>query len=88
MFLNKVKDTVGLNTFKKDRMKYSFDPKIFFSKPILPSNSFIILESENYSIKLAETKSELKQAQALRYSVFYKEKKGHLIFVSYLQDRS
>ena len=75
MFLNKVKDTVGLNTFKKDRMKYSFDPKTFFSKPTLPSNSFTILESENYSIKLAETKSELKQAQALRYSVFYKEKK-------------
>ena len=80
MFLNKVKDTVVLNTFKKDRMKYSFDPKIFFSKPILPSNSFIILESENYSIKLAETKSELKQAQALRYSVFYKEKKAKPTF--------
>jgi hypothetical protein len=29
MFLNKVKDTVDLNTFKKDRMKYSFDPKAF-----------------------------------------------------------
>ena len=80
MFLNKVKDNVDLNTFKKDRMKYSFDPKIFFSKPILPSNSFIILESENYSIKLAETKSELKQAQALRYSVFYKEKKAKPTF--------
>ena len=80
MFLNKVKDTEGLNTLKKDRMKYSFDPKIFFSKPILPSNSFIILESENYSIKLAETKSELKQAQALRYSVFYKEKKAKPTF--------
>ena len=80
MFLNKVKDTEGLNTFKKDRMKYSFDPKIFFSKPILPSNSFIILESENYSIKLADTKSELKQAQALRYSVFYKEKKAKPTF--------
>jgi len=80
MFSNKVKNTGSLNTFKKDRMKYSFDPKIFFSKPILPSNSFIILESENYSIKLAETKSELKQAQALRYSVFYKEKKAKPTF--------
>jgi hypothetical protein len=42
MFLNKVKDTVGLNTFKKNKMKYSFDPKIFFLKPSksLPSNSF------------------------------------------------
>ena len=76
MFLNKVKDNVDLNTFKKNKMKYSFDPKTFFSKPTLPSNSFTILESENYSIKLAETKSELKQAQALRYSVFYKEKKA------------
>ena len=80
MFLNKVKDTVGLNTFKKDRMKYSFNPVIFFSKPTLPRNSFTILESENYSIKLAETKSELKQAQALRYSVFYKEKKAKPTF--------
>ena len=37
MFLNKVKDNVDLNTFKKDRMKYSFDPKAFFSKSTLPT---------------------------------------------------
>ena len=40
------------------------------------SNKFPIIESENYIIKLVQTKSELKQAQALRYSVFYKEKRA------------
>ena len=46
MFLNKVKGNVDFNTFKKYRIKYSFDPKTFFSKLNLPSNSFTILESE------------------------------------------
>ena len=35
-----------------------------------------MIESKNFIIKLAQTKSELKRAQALRYSVFYKEKKA------------
>ena len=80
MFLNKVKNTVSLNTFKKDRMKYVLDPKTFFYKPTLPSYPITTVESENYSIKLAETKSELKCAQALRYYVFYKEKKAKPTF--------
>ena len=80
MFLNKVKNTVSLNTFKKDRMKYALDLKTFFYKPTFPSNPFTTIESENYSIKLAETKSELKHAQALRYYVFYKEKKAKPTF--------
>ena len=35
-----------------------------------------MIESENFIIKLVQTKSELKRAQALRYSVFYKEKRA------------
>ena len=33
-----------------------------------------------FIIKLADKKSELKKAQALRYSIFYKEKKAKLTF--------
>ena len=36
--------------------------------------SFIKIETENLIIKLAETSAEIKKAQSLRYSVFYKEK--------------
>ncbi len=39
------------------------------------SCSFIPIDIGNYIIKIAETKLEIKHAQSLRYSIFYKEKK-------------
>ena len=44
----------------------------FFKR--LNKNSFTKIETGNLIIKLAETNSEIKYAQSLRYSVFYKEK--------------
>ena len=46
--------------------------KYFFKK--INKKSFIKIEVGNLIIKLAETNSEIKKAQSLRYSVFYKEK--------------
>ena len=46
--------------------------KYFFKK--INKKSFIKIEVGNLIIKLAETNSEIKYAQSLRYSVFYKEK--------------
>ena len=76
MLINKVKETVRFNPFSKNKIKPSFKNKIFFLKPSKSSSQFSPVEFQNYLIKLAETRSELKQAQSLRYSVFYKEKKA------------
>ena len=74
-----VEETKSFNPLKKNKIKYFFDHKNFYLKPRNSrnySNKFSMIESENFIIKLVQTKSELKQAQALRYSVFYKEKKA------------
>ena len=46
--------------------------KYFLKK--INTKSSIKIENRNLIIKLAETNSEIKKAQSLRYSVFYKEK--------------
>jgi putative hemolysin len=46
--------------------------KYFFTK--VNKKSFIKIENGNLIVKLAETNAEIKKAQSLRYSVFYKEK--------------
>jgi len=71
-----VEETTSFNSLKINKIKNFFDHKDFFLKDRNSSNKFPIIESENYIIKLVQTKSELKQAQALRYSVFYKEKRA------------
>ena len=64
------------------RQFYGYDLNFFLKnktlqlKPFLKNKIFPKLEIKDFVIKLAETKSELKKAQALRYSVFYKEKKA------------
>ena len=45
-------------------------------KPLLINKKFPEIEYGDFVIKLAEKKSELKKAQSLRYSVFFKEKKA------------
>ena len=71
-----VEETTSFYPLKINKIKNFFDHKDFFLKYHNSSNKFPIIESENYIIKLVQTKSELKQAQALRYSVFYKEKRA------------
>ena len=71
-----VEETTSFYPLKINKIKNFFDHKDFFLKYHNSSNKIPIIESENYIIKLVQTKSELKQAQALRYSVFYKEKRA------------
>ena len=74
-----VEETKSFNPLKNNKIKHFFYHKDFFFKPLNSRNyskKFSMIESENFIIKLVQTKSELKQAQALRYSVFYKEKKA------------
>ena len=76
MLVNKDRQNISFNPLKKNKIKYFFDYKNFFLKPLNFRNKFAEIESDNFIIKLVQTKSELKKAQALRYSVFYKEKKA------------
>ena len=76
MLVNKNRQNISFNPLKKKKIKYFFDYKNFFLKPLNFRNKFSEIESDNFIIKLVQTKSELKKAQALRYSVFYKEKKA------------
>jgi L-ornithine Nalpha-acyltransferase len=69
-----MKDYV-LITLKKNIIPFFY--KMYFSlKPLLTNKIFQELIFGDFVIKLVEKKSELKNAQALRYSVFYKENKA------------
>ena len=76
MLIGKVKD----NILNKDLEVRKFNPiskrKIYFLEPLKAKSNFFKIEFDNFVIKIADKKSELKKAQALRYSVFYKEKKA------------
>ena len=69
MLLNEVRKILDLKQSNGQSLSFLFKNKIF---PIIKFGDFII--------KLADTKSELKKAQSLRYSVFYKEKKAKPTF--------
>ena len=47
---------------------------------LLKNKTFPKIELKDFVVKLVDTKAELKKAQALRYSVFYKEKKAKPTF--------
>ena len=70
MFIAKVKD------LKVRKYNSIFKRKIYTLEPFKIKKNFSKTEVDNFVIKIAEKKSELKKAQALRYSVFYKEKKA------------
>ena len=76
MLIDKVKD----NFVKKDPELRKFNlilkKKIYSLESLNTIKNFSKIEVDNFVIKIAEKKSELRKAQALRYSVFYKEKKA------------
>ncbi len=65
MLLEKVPKDLGFKRPNSQNINFLFKNKIFKK-----------IEFRDFIIKLADTKSELRHAQALRYSVFYKEKKA------------
>ena len=70
MLIDKLKD------LKVRKYNSIFKRKIYTLEPFKIKKNFSKTEVDNFVIKIAEKKSELKKAQALRYSVFYKEKKA------------
>ena len=60
----------------KAKFNSIFKRKIYSLEPLKTKKKFSKIEVDNFVIKIAEKKSELKKAQALRYIVFYKEKKA------------
>lgn len=76
MIITKVKDNILKKDLKLGKFNSIFKRKIYSPKPIIKKKNFSKIEVDNFIIKIAEKKSELKKAQALRYSVFYKEKEA------------
>ena len=76
MFVNKVKDNFVDKDSKIRKFNSIFKRKIYSLETPKTKKNFSKIEVDNFIIKIAEKKSELKKAQALRYSVFYKEKKA------------
>ena len=80
MLLNKVGENLGFRQFCGHDLNFFFKSKSFPLKPLLKNKTFPKIEFRDFVIKLADTNSELKKSQALRYSVFYKEKKAKPTF--------
>ena len=76
MFIDKVKYNFVNRDFNVSNFNSIFKRKIYSLELLKKNKNFSKIEVDNFVIKIAEKKSELKKAQALRYSVFYKEKKA------------
>ncbi len=76
MLITKIKNNIEKRDFKVRKLSSIFNRKIYSTEPLKTRKNFSKIEVDNFVIKIAEKKSELKKAQALRYSVFYKEKKA------------
>ena len=76
MLIDKVKDSIINKDLKVKNLNSIFKRKIYYLEPLKAKKKFSKIAVDNFIIKIAEKKSELKKAQALRYSVFYKEKKA------------
>jgi len=76
MLIDKVKENIVKKDLKVRKLNSIFKRKIYSLEPLKTKKNFSKIEVDNFVIKIAEKKSELKKAQALRYSVFYKEKKA------------
>ena len=74
--MDKVRDNIVKKDFKVRKFNLIFKRKIYSLEPLKSKKKFVKIEVDNFIIKIAEKKSELKKAQALRYSVFYKEKEA------------
>ena len=76
VLFNKVRKNADFKQSKGENFNFLLKNKIFQIKPLIKNKIFPKIEFGDFIIKLVDTKSELKKAQALRYSVFYKEKKA------------
>ena len=73
---NGIYQRLSFNNYKEKKPNKLFLQNIFLPELLSTNKTFQEIEFGNFLIKLVEKKTELKKAQALRYSVFYKEKKA------------
>ena len=76
MLIAKLKDIIVKKDLEVRKFNLIFKREIYTVEPLKIKKNFSKIKVDNFVIKIAEKKSELKKAQALRYSVFYKEKKA------------
>ena len=76
MLHNRLYEKLSFNNFKKTKRDNIFLQNVSLLRSASTNKTFQEIEFGNFVIKLAEKKSELKKAQALRYSIFYREKKA------------
>lgn len=80
MLLNKLREKLDFRQIYGYDLNFFLKSKSFPSELIIKNKIFPGIELGDFIIKLADKKSELKKAQALRYSIFYKEKKAKSTF--------
>ena len=76
MFIDKIRENFVNRDLKLTKSNSIFKRKIYLSIPLKTKKKFSKIEVDKFVVKIANKKSELKKAQALRYSVFYNEKKA------------
>ncbi len=76
MLIDKVKKKFSYRNFKENKLSSIFKRKPTNIELFPKKNRFSKIKVNNFIVKIADKQSELKKAQALRYSVFYKEKKA------------
>jgi len=76
MLINKPNENFVNRDLKVKKLNSIIERKIHSFKPSKIKKNCFKFEVDNFIVKLAENKLELKNAQALRYLVFYKEKKA------------
>ena len=76
MFINKIKENIVNRDLNSTKFNSIFKRKQYSLQSLKTKKHFSKIEVNNFVIKIAEKKTELKKALALRYSVFYKEKKA------------
>ncbi len=82
MLIDKIKDNIEKKDLKFRTFNLLLKRKVCSLEPLKSKKNFLKIEVDNFIIKIAEKKSELKKAQALRYSVFTKKKK---LYQQYLE---
>ena len=84
--LNSINEIVVTNFFQKSKKMIS---GIFRKKKFINANKirFEPIIFKNFTIKIAESKLEIKKAQTLRYKIFLKEKKNKNFFFKSLLQR-
>ena len=80
MLLNRLRENFDFSQIYGHHLNFFFKSKSFPLELTIKNKIFPKIELGDFVIKLADKKSELNKAQALRYSIFYKEKKAKSTF--------